>query len=167
MCPLLTPGEQPGVPFLEVFFWLRCILSNQITPTSSHRSLIIRWLNRPGSKRSPLIPFSANGRYGCTVFAWVQRIREDIARKLKTSIPEVQYIGSRGREPMKTAMEQVVKGSTTACAYSTLEAMGMENGNGNGRCRHRRSRRRRQILRENINGTPQPIKEIEEEERGV
>lgn len=106
--------------------------------------------------------------------AGTEEFWDDIARKLKSSIPEVDYIEFAWEEKSdeESYMEQIVKGFTPQpVQYSTPGGNGNGNGtgfeNGNGGAGTRRSRRRRQIVRESINGTPQPIKEIQEEERGA
>lgn len=99
---------------------------------------------------------------------------DGIAQQLKSTIPEVDYVEFSWEETSdeESYMEQVVKGFTPQpVQYSANGNNGNGNGSGynggNGNGNPRRGGRRRKLLRDTINGTPHPIKEIVEEERGI
>ncbi|HHT72498.1 MAG TPA: PolC-type DNA polymerase III [Firmicutes bacterium] len=91
-----------------------------------------------------------------------QAFWDDLGKKIAAAIPEVDLVEFTWEQPSpeEAYMEQVLKGFTPQPVQYSPPSSPPEG-------RPRRNGRRRKLLQESINGTPRPIKEIQEEERGV
>lgn len=91
-----------------------------------------------------------------------QAFWDDLARQIAAAIPEVEAVEftweAAGDE--QSYMQQVIKGFTPKPVQYSPPSPPPE-------ARQRRAGRRRRVMQESLNGTPRPIKDIQEEERNV